>query len=80
MQIFLNDDVATPCEGAIFITNKRRSGQIEAGRVRRAVNKPEKISRVEIAKTQNLVDHRGAVTLARPLSVGGRVTRPERPP
>jgi len=61
MQIFLNDDVAASCEVAIFIANKRRSGQIEASRIRRAVDKAEKISRIEIAKARNLIDHRDAV-------------------
>ena len=65
VQIFLNDDIAASDEVSIFIADERRAGQIEAGRVGRAVDKAEKVARIEIAKARNFVDdgHASAKTV-----------------
>lgn len=50
VQVLLNDDIAASGEVSIFVADERRCGQIEAGRVGRAVDKAEKVTRIEISK------------------------------
>ena len=61
MQIFLDDDIAAAGEVGIFIADERRGGQIEAGRVGRAVDKAEQVAGIEIAKARDFVDDRHGV-------------------
>lgn len=65
VQVLLNDDIAASGEVSIFVADERRCGQIEAGRVGRAVDKAEKVTRIEISKARNFVDdrHAGAKTV-----------------
>src|ERR1700722_9534515 len=65
VQVLLNDDIAASGEISIFIADERRCGQIEAGRVGRAIDKAKKVTRIEKSKARNFVDdsHAGAKTI-----------------
>ena len=61
MQILLNDDITACREVGIFIAYESSSGQSQAGRVGRVVDKAQKVTRGEIAKARNFVDDGHAV-------------------
>lgn len=60
MQIFLHHDIAATCEIGILISNQRGRGQIGADRICSAIDKTQQIARVEIAKSDHLIDHLNA--------------------
>jgi len=61
VKIFLDDDIAAARKGSIFVTNKCSLFCRAASRIFCAIDEPEDVAIIEIAKAVNLVGNRNYV-------------------